>query len=144
MREGENAVDHLKSVEGRLAFHRAEIERLEIARKVILEIDQREGSSVAAKPTKKVVKASQPKKRTFVKSANGKPPVEPTRSSAKEKIIELLMTNANLTSGVIMAKIGMGGSPQAKQRVYTALSDLKKQGRIAVDGQHQYRLAVAA
>lgn len=138
-------MDHLKSVEGRLAFHRTEIERLEIARKVILEIDRSAENRTAAKPAKrKVVKRDQPKTRTSLKSAKGNLATVPSRATAKDRIIDLLASERNLTSGTIMDKIGLAGSPEAKQRVYTALYDLKKKGRVTVDGQHQYNLAVAA
>lgn len=137
-------MDHLKAVEGLLAFHHAEIERLEVAHKVLLEIDRRDIESKTAARPKSGGGGGHPKKRIAAKKANGHAVAEaPSRSTAKSKIVALLGTERDLTSAIIMDKIGMDGTPQAKQRVYTALHDLKRGGQIAVDGQHQYRLVAA-
>lgn len=133
-------MDYLKAVEGLLAFHRAEIERLDVARKVLLEIDRRAGEKIVAKRAK----AGQAKKRTVAKKANGAGGTLVDASTAKAKIIDLLAAEPDLKSGTIMVKIDMATSPQAKQRVYTALYDLRRKGQVAVDAQHQYRLAKAA
>lgn len=130
-------MDHLKAIEGLLAFHQGEIERLQTARRVILEIerrmaDQRGAAKRGAAGTKKLT----------VKKANGHGML--ATATVKEKIIDLLGTEPGLTSATIMEKLNMTETKQHKGRVYTTLTGLKKEGRVRVDDARQYSLAVAA
>lgn len=130
-------MDHLKAIEGLLTFHHAEIERLDIARKVILELDRRMEDRIAAKRAGKSGSAA-PKKLTFVKKANGHH--GPTPDTVREKIIELVAAEPGIESGTIMTRLGTAKNIQAKQRVYSALHQLKKAGKITL-ADHGYTAA---
>lgn len=146
-------MDHLKAIEGLLAFHHAEIERLETARKVVLEIERRAGDTkVVKKSTPLVAKGAgrdyrseyarrTPKAATPKAKPNGAPPSVPSAPAIKERVLTLLRSDPDLSSGKIMEKLDMTASTQHKQRVYTALADMKKAGVIAHDeARRVYRL----
>lgn len=130
-------MDHLKAIDGLIVFHRTEIERLETARKVILELNRRFEDRVSEKRAAKTAKPAKPK-------ANGKPPPESllTAPVIRERVKEMLAAGA-LESGTIMQRLGTE-SKQAKQRVYGVLFALKKEGDISQSEDRAYSLAVAA
>lgn len=129
-------MDHLKLIEDKLAFHRAEIDKLETAKKVLLELSSGPADHKATRP-----KASAGKKPKKAAAASVKPApslVIPVRRQIEEA---LKSADEPMTSGKLIAKLGFS---DRKQPVYTALNSMHQAGQVTKDAKGGYALAASA
>jgi len=140
---------YLDQIDAQMAALRAEMERLQIARDVITNLERRSKPVLTLKAEPSPSQKSGPitiRKITdgSAKTQRQRPPMDRERApKARAKIMEMLKTEGPMTTATINSKLGHS-SKREYQLVWNIMSDWKGEGVVLKDEKGRFSLPEAA
>lgn len=147
---------YLEKINGRLAKHLREVERLQIAAEVVAELAAEEAESrgktihlTADRPVKAekpapvqlggpiTIRKVEPKKKS---KRGGYRSNYGERTKLKDEIRPILREHGPMPSGDVIDLLGRAGDKEAKQQVYQCMYEMNRDGEATKDDEGYYRL----